>query len=525
MRMHRFLPLALVILLLGAPAAAHAANGFSLGVTAGDVRPGSAILWAKANHRGVYTLKVARNRTFTRGLHVRHVRALRSNNNTVQKRVGQLRPNRRYFFRFVGHGRRSAIGRFRTAPRPSSNKTVEFALSGDQDFNSRPGEDHPYWNNGGVLRRMRAEHNPFNIMLGDTIYSDSEVPDRLFPIALTVKEKWRKYRINLRNRSLRRLRASAGFYSHWDDHEFVNDFSPQENSFDNGVNIPGSVLYKRGARAFRDYAPVHWSKRDGLYRTFRWGKNLELFFLDERTFRSANADANHVCDNPQTHEPDFAPTAPQRTRTLFSLAAPSLAEPVSKKCIDTINSPKRTFLGERQLAAFESAIASSTARFKVIVNELPMQQYYVLPYDNWQGFGHERAQLLRYLKQHVKNVIFLTTDIHATFINDARFKTLESGGPKNSGIMDVTVGPVATQNFAGEIDKKTQPGTAPLVDTLFFTPPPPDGVGMYCSIQDQFSYGQVKVTSTQLTITPKDINGLPQSDNGHPCQVTLNYTP
>jgi alkaline phosphatase D len=526
MRMNRLLPLALVILLLGAPAA-HAARGFSLGVTAGDVKPRSAILWAKANHRGVYTLKVARNKEFTRGLRVRHVRALRRNNNTVQKRVGRLRPNRRYFFRFVGgDDRRSAVGRFRTAPRPSSNRTVEFALSGDQDFNTRPGEDHPYWNNGGVLRRMRAEHNPFNVMLGDTIYTDSEIPDRLDPLALTVRQKWAKYRINLRNRALRRLRGSAGLYSQWDDHEFINDFSPAENSFDHDVNIAGPTLYKRGARAFRDYAPVHWTKQNGLYRTFRWGKNLELFFLDERSFRSANADANHVCDNPDTGKPDIAPTVPQSKRNVFALIAPSLARPVSQKCIRTINSPSRTFLGERQLAAFKSAIASSTARFKLIVNEMPIQQQYVLPYDNWQGFGHERAELLRYLQQHVKNVVFLTTDVHATMINDARFKTLEAGGPKNSGIMDVTVGPVATQNFGGEIDKVTeQPGSYQLVDSLFFTPPAPDGLGMYCSVLDQFSYGQVKVTQAQLTITPKDINGAPQSDNGHPCQVTLNYTP
>ena len=40
---------------------------------------------------------------------------------------------------------------------------------------------------------------------------------------------------------------------------------------------------------------------------------------------------------------------------------------------------------------------------------------------------------------------------------------------------------------------------------------------------NQFSYGQVKVTSKQLTITPKDISGTPQTDNGHSCQVTLNY--
>ena len=87
----------------------------------------------------------------------------------------------------------------------------------------------------------------------------------------------------------------------------MNDFSPAENSFDNNVNVNGRTLYARGPPPFRDYAPVRWTKRDGLYRSFRWGRNLEVFFLDERSFRSANADANHVCDNPQTGSPDIAP--------------------------------------------------------------------------------------------------------------------------------------------------------------------------------------------------------------------------
>ena len=108
----------------------------------------------------------------------------------------------------------------------------------------------------------------------------------------------------------------------------------------------------------------------------------------------------------------------------------------------------------------------------------------------------------------MKNVIFLTTDVHATLVNDARFQTLESGGAKNSGIMDVTVGPVATANFGLEIDQTTgQPGSGALVDTAFLTPPPPGGVGMQCSVLDQFSYGQVKVTGSTLTVTPKDIDG------------------
>ena len=54
---------------------------------------------------------------------------------------------------------------------------------------------------------MKAERNDFNVMLGDTIYSDSEVPGRLNPIALSVKQKWAKYRINLGNKNLQACAA------------------------------------------------------------------------------------------------------------------------------------------------------------------------------------------------------------------------------------------------------------------------------------------------------------------------------
>jgi len=523
MRMNRLLPLALITLLLVVPSA-HAARGFSLGVAAGEVTSKSAVLWAKAKKSGKYTLRVARNRGFTRGLVTTVVRARKSNDNTVQAKVGGLRPGTRYFFVFIGGGSKSGAGAFVTAPRPSQNKTIEFAWSGDQDFNPQPGQRTPFWNDGGVLREMRAERNAFNVMLGDTIYSDSEVHGRLNPIALSVKQKWAKYRINLGNPALRALRGSAGFYSHWDDHEFVNDFSPAENSFDNGVNVNGRTLYNRGTRAFRDYSPVRWTSRDGLYRTVRWGKNLELFFLDQRSFRSQNADEGGVCNNPQTNEPDVAPTAPQSTRNLFAVVTPSLAQPVSQACLDRIRSPQRTFLGERQKTRFLKAVEESDARFKVIMNEMPIQQYYVLPYDRWEGYEAERQEILRELRQNVKNTIFLSTDVHATLVNDARFQTLESGGPQNSGIFDVTVGPVATANFGLEIDQTTgQPGSGALVDGAFFTPPPPQGVGMRCSVLDQFSYGQVRVTRNQLTVTPKDINGVPLTDNGNPCSVVLNH--
>jgi phosphodiesterase/alkaline phosphatase D-like protein len=501
---------------------ALAARGFRHGVAAGDVTSTSAVLWAHANRSGGYELQVARKRRFGSLVKERGVKARRSNDNTLQARIGHLRPGTRYWFRFRGaRGRaRSAVGTFVTAPRPRRKATVEFAWTGDTDLGAAPGQTGPHWNRGGVFRRMRAERNDFNIHLGDTMYSDSEIPGRLRPIALTVPAKWAKYRTNLRNTPLRRLRGSAGFYSHWDDHEFVNDFSPAENSFSSfGVetNIDGRLLYRRGARAFRDYAPVTYSRRYGLYRTIRWGRNLELFFLDQRSFRSAKADEGGVCDNPQTGEPDVAPTAPQSIRNVFALVAPSLAEPVPEACREAIRSSGRTYLGQRQLRRFLREVKRSGARFKVIINELAIQQYYVLPYDRWEGYEAERQRVLSEL-QGVKNVVFLTADVHATLVNDARFQTLEVGGPRDSGILDVTVGSAATQNFGSEIDRALdEPGVGTLVDTAFFEPQPPAGVGMRCSIVDRYSYGQVRVTTNRLTITPKGIGGRPQRDGTRPC--------
>jgi phosphodiesterase/alkaline phosphatase D-like protein len=511
------LSVALAALLLVAASPALGARGFSYGVAAGEVTSSSAVLWGKANSGGRYTLQVSSRRRFRRPVIERLVRAKAGNDNTVQAKVGRLAPGTTYFYRFVRRRARSDVGRFRTAPGPRQNATVRFGWTGDTDFTPAPGQTRPYWNDGVVFRRMLQERNHFNLHLGDTIYSDSEVPGALQPIALTVAQKWAKYRLNLGNRFLRALRGSAGFYSHWDDHEFVNDFSPAENTFSNGVNINGRVLYRRGTKAFRNYAPVSWTRRSGLYRTIRWGRNLELFFLDQRSFRSAKADDTGVCNNPQTGEPDVAPTGPQSIRNVFALVVPPLAVPVSQACLDAIRDPNRTYLGRAQLVRFLRDVKRSNARFKVVVNELPIQQYYTLPYDRWEGYEAERQRVLNELRD-VENVVFLTTDVHATLVNDARFQTLEPGGPRNSGITDITVGPAATANFGLEIDTEVGvPNAGTLVDTAFFTPQPPGGVGMECSIVNQFSYGQVEVTANRLTVIPKGTNGRLQRDGDRPC--------
>jgi alkaline phosphatase D len=530
--------LALVVALatVAAPGAAAKAKGFKYGVTAADVSSSSAILWAKADKSGTTYVQLVHNFHFgpcDKEHSFAKVKAKKSNDNTVQKKVTSLDPGTSFEYRWcTPNGGHSDTGKFTTAPDANKKQTIRFALAGDQDARPVPGGTTPYWNNFEVWTRILKQKNDFNVLMGDTIYSDTEVPGyTLADIAISVAQKWAAYKINLGMKPWTKARGSTAYYAHWDDHEFINDFSREENTFpysNNGVaqgntTIDGEKLYKNGVQAFTDYNPATYNKKTGLYRSVRWGKNLEIFFLDERSFRSSSSDYQGTCDNPPgSGNPDLAPTAPQSTRNVFSAIAPPLANPPPAACTASINDPNRTMLGSKQLKEFEKAIKKSSATFKVIFNEVPIQQYYALPYDRWEGYEAERSALLHYLQAKVKNAVFLTTDVHANLVNDARFNTLgDPPGVQNSGILDVTSGPVATESFAGEINGTLgTPSGAALIHDLFFKPQPQAGVGMSCAAMNQFSYAEVEVSKSQLTIDLLDSNDAPVLDTGNAATAT-----
>jgi alkaline phosphatase D len=528
----RTLCLAGLLALAAALPATASAKGFAGGVASGEVSSSSALLWTRANKAGKLTLTVARDKGLRRDAKTFKLTAAKDADNTVQRSVSGLKPGTTYYFRFSRKGASSDRGTFRTAPKGNSTKKVRFAWTGDADPVLDPGTRRLHFGPFDVFKRMASEKNAFNVNLGDTIYSDSDSQfARQDPLALTVSQKRAKYRTMLTAATLRRLRAAGAMYNHWDDHEFLNDFAiaqtryptvsgTQEGQPPRIVSVDGRKLYKDGVKAFREYMPVTYSKSKGIYRSFRWGKNLEVFFLDERSFRDAGADDNGTCDNPQgSGNRDLAPTAPQRIRTAFAAVVPQLAGPPPPGCLERINDPNRHYLGTAQLDRFTKAVKRSKATFKVVMNELPIQQFYVDPYDRWEGYAAERRKLIEFLRDNVKNVVFLTADVHANLVNDVRLQTLEDGGPVNSGILEVTSGPSGTDTFKDDIEDDTNNSSAgDLANNFFLRQQPPNGPGIRCSNIDVFSYGQVSVTSSKLTIALKDAAGKTVKDpDGKDC--------
>ena len=174
-------------------------------------------------------------------------------------------------------------------------------------------------------------------------------------------QKWAKYKTTSARSSWTKARGVGRLYAHWDDHEFINDFSRFENIPARVGDVTSTAtLFKRGLKAFDDYNPTTYSSKTASTGPVRWGKNLELFFLDERSFRSASADYGGACDNPPgSGNPTSRRPRRRSTRNVFAAIVPSLANPVPPAAWRD-QRPEPDDARPGQLQQFKQDVSSST---------------------------------------------------------------------------------------------------------------------------------------------------------------------
>ena len=165
---------AVATLALATFSAKAATPGFRYGVAAGQITATSALVWTRAPAPGRVRYAVFPATSPVSAATFRSTRAPKAGDQTVTVGAYGLRPGARYRYVFEQGGARSQVGTFETAPAKLAAATVRFAISGDAD--ATPGANgKPGFNRFEVYGRMATEGNDFNINLGDTIYSDSEV--------------------------------------------------------------------------------------------------------------------------------------------------------------------------------------------------------------------------------------------------------------------------------------------------------------------------------------------------------------
>jgi alkaline phosphatase D len=466
--------------------------GFPNGVAVGEVTATTAVFWARTDRPAAVKLEVSRHPSF-RGRDVFHgtVHTAAADDFTAHVEATGLSPATTYFYRWRHGAETAPTGTFRTAPGVDAAADVRFAYTGDSDGTLVNGQ--PAFNNFEVLDAIRAERPDFWVYLGDTIYADSG--HRTTGPAVTVDEYRDAYEVNRGYRALPGLLASTSTYAMWDDHEVHNDFDGQ---------TVDPARYAAGRQAFLEWMPLTGGKLvdsscagDPLFRTFSWGSEVDVIVLDERSCRSADVEA--ICGD------DLVPTLPAALRTMFGLPASPPAG-----CLDAIFDPRRTMLGPVQLAAFEQALLTSNASFKLVVNEVPIQQYWALPYDRWEGYGAERNDVINFIRDHgITGVGFLTTDNHANFFNDVFIDRFTDAEP----VADETVaGPIATNTLEQEIINLVGPaGVAAFQAVLGVA-----GVG--CRQLDTYAYALVEVDADAgtATVSLRDQTGAVLADVGDP---------
>ncbi len=489
--------LTLVLTVAATPAFSQIALLFPYGIAAGDVTPTSVVLWSRPGRSYPVIIEVSPDRAFGRLAFTATAVPSADRGGVVKLTVTGLSSGTRYFSRFkVGRGAHSEVGTFITAPAAGTGADLRLAFSGDVDGTHVGGA--PVFSLG-LLDTVAAERPDLFILLGDSIYSDS--PHMPRP-ARTLDEYRAKYREVQSIPSMRALLRATSVIAMWDDHEVENDFDRE--SVD-------PEKFAAGRRAFLEAWPIAEAPGGRLYRSFRWGKDVELFIPDLRSYRSRQVSKTRAYDNPPgSMAPDLAPTLPPPVRAGFAPLLRQMALPVPPACLAALNDPNRTLLGLPQKFWLLQGLRRSTATWKFVVSEVPIQEFFADPYDRWEGYAAERAEILSAIRAAgIKNVVWLSTDRHAVMINDIRLATYTPPF-ETTGMKEVVVGPIATETFGAAVARVAGPSVVPAL-AAFLQAPLPQGLGLSCVVLDRFTYAMVEVNSAArtVTITAKDASGRP----------------
>src|SRR5262245_1603561 len=453
---------------------------FKQGVASGFPRPQGIELWTRLGgikRTSKLRVMVATDRKFGNVIAEKSVTARDDRDFTARTFINGLKPDKHYFYRFVGDDSKSPIGRFKTAPPLNSRKPIRIAFYSCQNWNA------------GFYNAQRAIANEKDLdlvlCLGDYIYEYSDPGVRSDTTGVNhdgdtqlLSEYWEKYRLYKSDADLRAMHAAHPFLSVWDDHEVEDNYADGQPSShqpdpsktqlkDLPRRVPFAQREANGHRAFFNYMPRARFKgdRDRIFEEYRLGKLVDILLTDERQYRD-----RQPCGDGQL------------------IACPDADSP-------------RTMLGARQLAWFKSRLSGAPTTWKVWATELMVMGTKAAPgvfaqVDAWDGYGYERKQILDHIvDNNVQNVVAITGDIHTFF----------AGTAYTTG--DQTTGRAALPEFVG--GSATSTG---LPEATGFSPETLTAVVKAADPHIQFSdfvrhgYGVIEIGPTQAACELKAVD-------------------
>ncbi len=437
---------------------------FPQGLASGDPKPASVILWVRVepeDETGAIPLTYELSKTddFAAIVASGDLEVDESTGHTLRLKVTELEAFTIYYYRFTSRDVMSPTGRTKTAPAEGDDVNVRFGFAACQDYIGR------YYHSWKAFAD-EAEQNPvdFVLFLGDYIYETNgdpdfqesgsergvEIPDGIqllednpdVKAATTVADYRSVYKTYRSDPDLRRAHLLAPFICIWDDHEFANDcWQDHSTDFNEAKGDEKSPDRRHAAtQVWFEFqmADVEFDEAAAppndikIYRQLRYGKHLELFMTDQRSYRSDHViPENATADGKPAGAPESVPTYNAVGVSIFDNSEVFTRNFCIKEGFDPIEAfVKPTMLGDTQKSWFIDAITSSTASWKVWANETQLVQMlldlttfglpdifskiYYFTVDQWDGYRTERAEILNAIAG-TPNMVALTGDIHAFY--------------------------------------------------------------------------------------------------------------
>ncbi len=294
---------------------------------------------------------------------------------STQFQLKSLTPGSRHFYTVEyrnddpddGAAKRSERFSFVTAPSRDVRTKVTFQVTTGQDY---CGE--------GTYVHMAAQRPDFLVSTGDNVYYDnldySRTRSENRSAARDVQAAYEAYQMMYGMPLMKQYFEHIGGYFEKDDHDYrFNDADRwQQWVAGDGGRPDGEpeqwLTHEEGIRVFKQVFPMS----DPTYRTFRWGKGVQIWLLEGRDYRSPNAMAD---------------------------------------------GPDKTLLGARQVAWLKRTLLESDADWRVVISPTPI----IGPdrvtkndnHANLNGFWTEGQALLDWINDNqLNNLMLICGDRH-----------------------------------------------------------------------------------------------------------------
>lgn len=267
-------------------------------------------------------------------------------------------------------------GEFVTAPSKEDPAKVSFSVVTGQEYHRRDDSE-----NGHKIYPVMQNLKPnFFIHTGDIVYFDKPLPYAL-NIELA-RFKWNRiYSMPFQ----REFHKNVASYFIKDDHETLKDDCWPGQTY-------GDLTFEDGLKIFREQVPMGTK----TFRTIRWGKDLQIWLVEGRDFRSNNK-------------------------------------------ID--DGPNKTIWGPEQKKWFFETVERSDATFRILISPTPIVgPDRVKKNDNHsnKGFSHEGNEIRSFIGKQ-KNMFVVCGDRHWQYVST----------DTKTGVKEYSCGPTTDMHAGG----------------------------------------------------------------------------